>query len=298
MQPLKVTDLVIGKWPGVLTAFGVPPNFLTGKHGPCPMCGGKDRARFDNKDGRGTFFCSHCGAGDGWKFLKLLKGWDFREAAREVEKIIGGVEFSPVPRREDDSVLRQRMKTAWGLAGPIEPGDIVDRYFRGRGIALEKFPWCLRRDGNFLIAVLSAPDGTGSSILRTELAPDGSKRLTRKFMPGKIAKGSAVRLARQNGILGIAEGIETALSAGILFGIPTWAAGNTTLLTQFQVPDGVEKVVIFGDNDRSFGGGAAAFSLAHRLACGSRKIEISIEIPDGVGTDWNDKLKSHDNEKM
>ncbi|MDI5829610.1 hypothetical protein MJN51_36035, partial [Salmonella enterica subsp. enterica serovar Kentucky] len=34
------------------------------RHAPCPACGGKDRFRFDD-NGRGSFICNQCGAGDG-----------------------------------------------------------------------------------------------------------------------------------------------------------------------------------------------------------------------------------------
>jgi hypothetical protein len=50
------------RWLDILTALGVPAKFLRNWHGPCPMCGGKDRFRFDDKDGKGTFFCNGCGA--------------------------------------------------------------------------------------------------------------------------------------------------------------------------------------------------------------------------------------------
>ena len=32
-----------GRWPGILAAQGVPAEALVNRHGPCPMCGGKDR---------------------------------------------------------------------------------------------------------------------------------------------------------------------------------------------------------------------------------------------------------------
>jgi putative DNA primase/helicase len=49
---------------------------------------------------------------------------------------------------------------------------------------------------------------------------------SRKMMPGSVPKGSAVRLTPvvPGGTLGIAEGIETALSVSILFNMPCWAA--------------------------------------------------------------------------
>jgi putative DNA primase/helicase len=97
-----------------------------------------------------------------------------------------------------------------------------------------------------------------------------------------------VRLAEHGATLGIAEGIETALSATALFGIPCWSAINANGLAKWSPPTGVEEVVIFGDNDPKFGGQAAAFSLAHRLAC--RGPAIRVEIPPTVGDDWNDVL--------
>ena len=38
-----------GRWPGVLTAFGIPAGMLVNRHGPCPLCGGTDRFRFDDR---------------------------------------------------------------------------------------------------------------------------------------------------------------------------------------------------------------------------------------------------------
>lgn len=60
----QIQTSMIGQWHGVLEGAGVTlPQGR--KHGPCPMCGGKDRFRFDDRDGRGTWICNQCGAGDG-----------------------------------------------------------------------------------------------------------------------------------------------------------------------------------------------------------------------------------------
>src|SRR5439155_22198569 len=67
-----------GRWPGILAALGIPANALTGKHGPCPMCGGKDRFRFSDNDGSGDYICSQCGAGYGMRLLEKFHGWDFK----------------------------------------------------------------------------------------------------------------------------------------------------------------------------------------------------------------------------
>ena len=79
-EPLK--DRALGKWQGILPALGVPSKALSNRHGPCPMCGGKDRFRFDDKGGRGTWICSKCGAGDGIELVKRIQNVEFKEAAR------------------------------------------------------------------------------------------------------------------------------------------------------------------------------------------------------------------------
>jgi putative DNA primase/helicase len=140
-----------------------------------------------------------------------------------------------------------------------------------------------------MIAMVAAPDGAPSILHRTYLTDDGNKAPVtepRLWMPGTIAKGSAIRLAPAAKVLAIAEGIETALSASALFGVPCWAAGNAANLTAWQPPDEAKRVIIFGDNDRNHAGQAAAYALARRLGTLDRAVEV--QIPAEVGTDWND----------
>lgn len=80
-------EVATGRWLGILVALGVDAAHLTGKHVACPVCGGTDRFRFDDKAGRGTFFCSHCGAGDGFTLLGRLKGWDFKTRRERLSRL-------------------------------------------------------------------------------------------------------------------------------------------------------------------------------------------------------------------
>ena len=80
---------------GILTALGVSSKALRNKHGPCPMCGGKDRFRFDNKGGRGTWICSQCGAGDGVELVKRLLNADFKEAVKAIDQHLGSAPAAP-----------------------------------------------------------------------------------------------------------------------------------------------------------------------------------------------------------
>jgi putative DNA primase/helicase len=82
-----------GQWRGILAALGIEVPGSTHKHGPCPGCGGRDRFRFDDKQGRGTFICSAGGgepiAGDGFLLLQHVRGWRFIDAARAVAGVLG-----------------------------------------------------------------------------------------------------------------------------------------------------------------------------------------------------------------
>ncbi|MCR9104730.1 MAG: P4 alpha zinc-binding domain protein [Gammaproteobacteria bacterium] len=90
----EVAAAAQGRWPQIHSAAGIPPGFLRNRHQPCPMCGGRDRYRYDDKDGRGSYYCNQCGAGDGFALLMQYHGWDFEKAAAEVSSILG---HNPAP---------------------------------------------------------------------------------------------------------------------------------------------------------------------------------------------------------
>ncbi len=98
--------------------------------------------------------------------------------------------------------------------------------------------------------------------------------------------GAAVRLMPHEDVLGIAEGIETALSASILFNVPCWAALTAGLLQEWVAAANVTTVFVFGDNDASSTGQAAAFGLARSSK--PKAWQRTVEIPLVTGRDWND----------
>ena len=61
------------------------------KHGPCPFCGGRDRFRFDDRDGFGSWFCNQCDprAGDGLALVMKIRRLEFRDALQLVAGVLG-----------------------------------------------------------------------------------------------------------------------------------------------------------------------------------------------------------------
>lgn len=77
-----------GLWDNtIFPSFGIEVVFKKKK--PCPACGGRDRFRYDDKNGNGDYICQHCGAGDGFSLIQKCTHLSFPEAIAEVASIVG-----------------------------------------------------------------------------------------------------------------------------------------------------------------------------------------------------------------
>jgi len=106
-------------WARVLVQLGIPETCLRNKHGPCPACAGKDRFRFDNKRGRGDFYCNVCGAGDGFKLLERVYGWPFTEVRKRVVEA-AGMESAASEARFGSLTREPPSSGEQTIAGPTE----------------------------------------------------------------------------------------------------------------------------------------------------------------------------------
>lgn len=311
MAHSDIHDLSRGKWRDILRAVGVPEQYLNGRHQSCPFCGdgGKghrsDRFRFDDKAGNGSFFCSHCGAGSGVDFVMRWLKCDFITAKKEIEGHLGTARVVIKKASASSSDVVERLKGYWARSWRIEDGDPVSKYLRGRGIDLKEWPSQLRYvseapyphdDGSktyhpAMLAKFVSPDTKSMTLHTTFLTDDGRKADVEKVRLNAKAPfpaGGAVRLAPSAETMGIAEGIETALSASVLNGVPVWAALNSGMLMKWQPPELAKCILIFGDNDESGGGQMAAWTLFYTLK--AKGYHVEMRLPDYVGRDWNDIL--------
>lgn len=154
-----------------------------------------------------------------------------------------------------------------------------------------------------LIAAIRDNKGQVSTLHRTYLSNHGAKADVdhpRKMvaLPDALTvTGGAIPLAAPRGILGLAEGLETAAAAYNATRLPTWSCVSATLLAGFEPPEGVHTLVVWADRDRSKAGEEAAKQLKSRMR--ERGIKVVIMLPNAIvpadkkGVDWNDMLQQH-----
>jgi len=293
----QVREAAVGRWPGILSRLGVGHEFLTSRHGPCPACGGKDRFRYDDQGGRGTWICSQGGgepaAGDGFALLEHVHGWGFRDALAAVADALGmgdgNAPSAAAPRRAPPPAepppklrtLHPDWQRRWHKARVITPADPAGRYLSGRGCILPPegsdigwHPrvghWQSGHVGPALVALISdARSARPVTLHFTWIAEDGAAKAdlgdypNRLTLPGHSNVG-VIRLWPDEEVttgLALAEGIETALTAARVF-TPIWSTATANNLARMPRLPGIEALTIFVDDDPA-GRKAAAACAAH-----------------------------------
>lgn len=297
-----------GRWHEILPALGIDRSFLTGRHRPCPMCGGRDRFRFIDRRGQhrdGMWICNQCQPSPKPAIELAIRftGKPFAETAREIDNILGGRDAIPQASKIVTPLKSLHYEKIWNGGSSIRTGSVADLYLRHRGVGMDVYPHCLRSSEAAvyfddetrlvshhpaLLAAITDPAGQHVSTHRTFLAPDGCGKANvakQRMAIGPYGDGPTIRLTPVARRMGIAEGIETALSAAKLFRIPVWSVICAHGIETFEPPPGCEHLTIFADNDRHGVGQRAAEGLCRRL-----KIPTEIKMPDQSDTDWNDKL--------
>jgi putative DNA primase/helicase len=246
-------------------------------------------------------------APDGF-FVNSFAGDDQAECRAHVKSLIrklnGQVCEDHQPRHADAGKAAdvRRAMILWQEAKPPK-GTIVEAYLRGRRCSLEPVldgdvirfhpccPFRADRVPTMLALITEAVTGEPIGVHRTAIEDDGSGKrelgegISSKKMLG-VARGGVIRLQPASLHLGIAEGIETALSAAQVFGMPVWAAISNGGVAAFPILKWVQRLTVFADHDNA--------GIKAARECG-RRYEMSgiageIHIPPVVKSDWNDWL--------
>ncbi|HBR0819174.1 TPA: primase-helicase zinc-binding domain-containing protein [Klebsiella pneumoniae] len=299
---MNVTETVkqaCGHWPNILPALGV--KVIKNRHQPCPVCGGSDRFRFDDKEGRGTWFCNQCGAGDGLKLVEKVFGVTPSEAAGKVNAVTGNlppVAPEVIAFAEAETVADRKAAAALAVRLMEKTRPATGNAYLTRKsfpalecltlTAMHKTGGVTFRAGDVVVPLY---DDTGALVNLQFINADGLKRT----LKGGQVKGAChvIEGKKQAGKrLWIAEGYATALTVHHLTGESVMVALSSvnllSLASLARQKSPACQIVLAADRDLNGDGQSKAAVAAD--AC-----EGVVALPPVFG-DWNDAYTQYGEE--
>jgi putative DNA primase/helicase len=321
----------MGQWEAILTAAGVPAHALRKKHGPCPLCAGRDRYRFTDKDGRGCWICNACQptGSDGFGLLAKWLNVDFVGAVRWVADYLritpgsDGPAAAParlpavsVERGPDLEKLKRaarRNAALWRAARPVTADCVVGRYLANRGLRLDRYPAVLRfhpaltywqpsDDGTAparcgqhpaMLAAIRQPAGTCIALHQTFLTADGRKA----DVPSVKKWTSTSGPARGSAVRLYEPDTRLAITEGIETALAVHQANGLPVWAAVSAW-GLENIEIPPNvqsiliaADHDDAGIRSAQALASRLINEGR--EVRLLLPSVQGADWLDVVNDY-----
>lgn len=203
---------------------------------------------------------------------------------------------------------RGAARAIWQSGRPI-CGTVAETYLRSRAIPPQLFADC--GDLRFVSACPLTPYGRASQTLPalvarvvnnlnravgvhvTYLAADGAGKAaieTPRKLVGADFNGACVRLGVGPHVI-VAEGIESALSAGDALELPPVAALSAGGVKSWRSYEGVQQVTFAPDQDASGVGMKSARYAAERLFMEGVAV-VGFAIPPGGHNDWNDAARA------
>lgn len=310
MKPIDVIrDVKLkanGQWQNILSNLGAEVPLNT--HTACPHCGGKDRFRFDDKDGNGTFICSQCGSGDGLDLVQRVLGGSVTEAAYEVAGMIGIDTRSDNPPAYRSHEVKAQQDALKAQQAQNQANEQIEKHKRftarySRTIANAKqgeseylkakgfdgTTVTLLTDGSLIIPLMDA-DGTITAA--QTIKPTGEKRL----LLDSAKNGSYYPINQPVNVstVIIAEGLATAMTCQLIqpeaHTVAAIDASNlihVAKVMRTKYPE--SQIIIAGDNDskNEINTGKVKAEAA------AREVSGYVSIPPCQG-DWNDYLQSRE----
>jgi putative DNA primase/helicase len=301
----EVSDKCAGYWEEWFSLYlngDDVSTLFTRRNITCPECNG-DKKFYLSDRVMGSGHCCVCKyhTYDGLMTISVLSGTRLGEVTKNIGSHLGLTDEKPkevfipqkpkiVKRTEMTDQEIDTLKRVLNSSRPMESGDVVWRYLVGRGLS-PRLVNAVMKEGLILTneSVYHAPTDTHYACMvvpvkspfghivgahRTFLIEDElghvskidhehNKMLTGSFEDAYI--GSRIELGGPAGdAIGIAEGIETALAVNAMH-THCWSVLNTAGMQSFIPPEGVKRVFVFADNDKSKAGQFAAYKCKERL---------------------------------
>jgi putative DNA primase/helicase len=240
------------------------------------------------RDGAALWWCASC---------------QDRDAVTAAVRAAGGDGWTPPPCQaparppKDPAEARRAALALWESSAPIA-GTLAETYLAARGLAGEqstalRFHPAVRHVNPHvtcpaLVAlIVSTETGKPVAVHRTYLRRDGTGKAD--LDPPRACKGPMAGAAimlhapEAGAALIVAEGIETALSAGRMMGAPAWAAISAGNLRRITPPAEPNNIIIAADPDPV--GQREAWAAARLWRAAGRLVRVAT--PDTAGQDFN-----------
>ena len=286
----------------------IPIPSRPGEHrAPCPYCAKRKRddalAIRVEPDGSAVWYCHRCGERGGTRGNATDKRPPDIAARRAQAEAV---------RQADEKRKIAAALRIWHASGPIGFSP-AQAYLLARGIDPDAIPtqsgmrwpetlrWCADADGYgngaLVVAVNDGHSGLVRAVQRIFVNADGTAQRDdkgkRKRARGPL-KGNAARLScpiHSEGWWAIAEGVETALAARQITGVPTWAAISAGNMAAVKPPHWARHAVIFADNDANGVGLTEAAKALHGLRQMPEIETARVLSTDALNTDVADLIK-------
>ena len=289
-----------GQWESIFTALGITVP-ARGKHGACPVCGGKDRFHFDDKEGKGTWFCNQCDpqAGDGVNLVSRVTGKPLIEAANMVAQFLGlsaGLDMAAIKanearakqqaeqeRQREQAKHKAAAELAHNIVNQCQPAK-GHSYLVGKGLS-ESEAFILQSPiAGKVQGLLVVPLYNAAGELTTCQTIDDTGH---KYLLAGGRKAGSFHCIQGSEVLAICEGYATGLSVHLATGFTVYCAidaGNLRVVAEAvraQYPSA--EIILAADNDAN-----------HKENIGLLKAQATADAIGGVVAlppvpgDWND----------
>ncbi len=269
------------------------------RRGACPRCAAAKARPGDDA------LAVKLGAGGGAMWLCHRCGWSGALPPPGEPRRMPRRPAPPEPGPPDRKVerTRERAREAWRQAGPLPSAGPARDYLVGRRCIttwdadrLLWHPACPWSDGltgrPLRVPTIIAPisdwrSGLVVAVWRIRLDTAGDGKVERRGLGP--TRRNAARLSHVPGAqLVVAEGVEDALAARELTGLPAWAALSAGNMGDLILPERIREVLILADRDVNGTGQENAHKLAVRLRAEGRHAEVRRPT---TGKDPNDVLQ-------